>query len=254
MAVVEPIMSLAAPQQGRASSTEQRVEDVRSQLHILEMRRDELKNQLESNTERRALLQAQLNQAQGTSRAQLEQRIRQLDSRTAAIEDQLNAVDDAANKALSGGGADIAIPAMPAIPAIPAIPPIPAMPANFPGFAVGRSTSADARLRGMMGGVMAIELIGFTLLFFTMWRWLRRSRSGGSLKLASEDAARIDALQRAVDVIAVEVERISESQRYVAKVLNEKSLGAGAAQEVSVSAGAGAGAPDPQQVQRRSQR
>jgi len=35
-----------------------------------------------------------------------------------------------------------------------------------------------------------------------------------------------------VDAIAVEVERIAENQRYVTKVLNNKSLGAGEAQQI----------------------
>jgi hypothetical protein len=51
----------------------------------------------------------------------------------------------------------------------------------------------------------------------------------------------LDQLQSAVDVIAVEVERIAEGQRYVSKLLNEKlpALGAGAAQELPVKRGAG---------------
>jgi membrane protein implicated in regulation of membrane protease activity len=36
------------------------------------------------------------------------------------------------------------------------------------------------------------------------------------------DESRVDRLQQGIDVIALEVERISEGQRYVTKILNEK--------------------------------
>lgn len=38
-----------------------------------------------------------------------------------------------------------------------------------------------------------------------------------------------------MDAIAVEVERISEAQRYTAKVMNERGLGAGEAQPVAAA-------------------
>ncbi len=51
------------------------------------------------------------------------------------------------------------------------------------------------------------------------------------------DESRVDRLQRGIDVIALEVERISEGQRYVTKILNEKlapSIGPGEAQAMAV--------------------
>jgi membrane protein implicated in regulation of membrane protease activity len=51
------------------------------------------------------------------------------------------------------------------------------------------------------------------------------------------DESRADRLQQGIDVIALEVERISEGQRYVTKVLNEKlaaSIGPGEAQAMAV--------------------
>ena len=51
------------------------------------------------------------------------------------------------------------------------------------------------------------------------------------------DQSRFDHLQQSVDVIALEVERISEGQRYVTKILNEKlqpSIGPGEAQAIAV--------------------
>jgi hypothetical protein len=43
---------------------------------------------------------------------------------------------------------------------------------------------------------------------------------------------RLDQLQQAVDTIAVEVERISEGQRFVTKLVSERSLSAGAAEPI----------------------
>ena len=73
--------------------------------------------------------------------------------------------------------------------------------------------------------------VGFLLLAFLLWRGLRRRVSASFARLAPEDSNRIDQLQRSVDVMAVEVERISEGQRYVAKLMGEQSpaIGAGAA-------------------------
>ena len=51
------------------------------------------------------------------------------------------------------------------------------------------------------------------------------------------DESRVDRLQRGIDVIALEVERISEGQRYVTKILNEKlapSIGPAEAQAMAV--------------------
>jgi hypothetical protein len=43
---------------------------------------------------------------------------------------------------------------------------------------------------------------------------------------------RLDQLQQAVDSIAIEVERISEGQRFVTKLMSDRSIGAGVAEPV----------------------
>jgi hypothetical protein len=51
------------------------------------------------------------------------------------------------------------------------------------------------------------------------------------------DESRVDRLQQGIDVIALEVERISEGQRYTTKILTEKlapSIGPGEAQAIAV--------------------
>jgi hypothetical protein len=89
----------------------------------------------------------------------------------------------------------------------------------------------------VVANVMFFEALGFVVLGLVLWRWMRRRVPVSITRLGPEDANRMEQLQRSVDVIALEVERISEGQRYVTKVLNEAlpALGSGAAQEVSMA-------------------
>jgi hypothetical protein len=59
-------------------------------------------------------------------------------------------------------------------------------------------------------------LLGIVLYQIGWRRAASRFSRGGP-----EASGRIDQLQNSVDAIAVEIERISEGQRYVSKVLNE---------------------------------
>ena len=193
------------------------------ELQALEARRSELRSQLTSLTQRRALLDAQARQVTGAARANLDARIATLDERTNRIDDELNSVDDQVNAALARGATRAPNPfdnfiqmrdRMATLPG--AVPPI------------------SPRKIDMLYNVVAMEGIGILLLGFVLWRTWRRRGPVSVARLAPEDSGRIDALQRAVDVIAVEVERISEGQRFVNKVLgDQQALGAGAAPEVA---------------------
>ena len=188
------------------------------ELASLEARRTELKQQLSSNTERRVLMDLQLKSAEGASRAELQNRLKTLDARTARIDDELNEIDDAINAALERGatrapnGFEQLIQGMRGTPQPP------------PTFQYQRNN--DLLINLLIG-----QGVAFLLLAFILWRGLRRRVSASFARLAPEDSNRIEQLQRSVDVMAVEVERISEGQRYVAKIMSEQSsaLGAGAA-------------------------
>ena len=52
--------------------------------------------------------------------------------------------------------------------------------------------------------------------------WFKRPRGVGDKQL-SEISARLANLERAVDAIAVETERISEGQRFTTKLLSERA-------------------------------
>lgn len=55
----------------------------------------------------------------------------------------------------------------------------------------------------------------------------RRLEQGGPTKLPAEVLARLERMEQAIDSIAVEVERISEGQRFTTKLLAERASEAG---------------------------
>ena len=74
-------------------------------------------------------------------------------------------------------------------------------------------------------------------------RRLWRRRPASPTQTEDRIAPRLDRLEQAVDAIAIEVERISESQRFVAKVLAERPAPAHAPQPSADAADRGEGKP-----------
>jgi len=181
----------------------------RTELRALMEKRAELDRQLESVSDRREELASQFSDAQPRARPGLEGRIRALDERAARLEQDILQADDAISIAFAGGVT------------------------LEPGGATGTLAPGDPDFGNvgrdeMLGGLLAFILVGFLLY---RWGWAR-AKSRFSRAGAPADTARMDQLQNAVDAIAVEVERISEGQRYVTKVLND-----GSAQPIGVEAG-----------------
>jgi hypothetical protein len=224
-----PYWSLMQQPNSPSSGRAQTIAPARTgaELGALEIRRSELRRQFESNTERRSLLSAQLLEShEPVTRRNLEARIREQDARTARIDQQLSQIDDAISTSLANGVTADRSPrqAMPTMPAMPTLPGIPGMPPMLPG----RST------KGAVANAMFLEGLGFVAIFAVLWLSMRRRGPASAMRLAPEETARLEQLQRNVDVIALEVERISEGQRYVTKLLSEKQpvLGAGGAPDI----------------------
>jgi len=137
--------------------------------------------------------------AQGNRRSELESRVKALDDRSARLEQELLQADDAITDALARG--------------------ITLEESRRPGITIvpGRGNVGED-----VATVMFVEALSFVLLGVVLFRRLRRRGPFAVARLAPEEAARLEQLQRSVDVIAVEVERISEGQRYVTKVLGDK--------------------------------
>lgn len=77
-------------------------------------------------------------------------------------------------------------------------------------------------IANMVIGGLFLTAIGFAGAWMrTRERALRAELSNG--KQSGDADARLDRLQQSVDAIAVEVERISEGQRFTAKLLAERA-------------------------------
>ncbi|MGH9422021.1 MAG: hypothetical protein ACRD3J_18735, partial [Thermoanaerobaculia bacterium] len=55
------------------------------------------------------------------------------------------------------------------------------------------------------------------------WAWFRTKPKPMSTSIPQIDESRFERLEQAVDSIAIEIERISEAQRFSAKLLSEQS-------------------------------
>jgi hypothetical protein len=184
------------------------------ELMALEHRREELRAQLKSVGERRALLDMQIRDAEGGARGELVARARELEGRATRIQNQLDAADDRVLGLLARG---IVYPS-PNVPSLLEGPGVQGVQVpGVPGF--GPPDPFDSQWGELFGGMLAIQGLTFLLLGIVLWRSFRRHVS---TRLTGEDANRLEQLQRSVDVMAVEVERISESQRFTAKLLNEQ--------------------------------
>ena len=190
----------------------------------MHMRRSELKQQLQEISGRRRQLLEQALLTPPARRASIDQRIAELDERAARLDRQILQADDAIADAIARGVANQApSPAVEAISVQPSTPPPPVF--------VGRQADGE-RVAAMLLG----EALLFVVVGMFMYRRLKRRLTTPDAPAAA-DRARLDQLQQAVDVIAVEVERVAEGQRFVARALNDKlQLGVGEAQPVDQGA------------------
>jgi hypothetical protein len=161
------------------------------ELRALRARRSELSNQLTNVADRRGELLEELERAEGAARPGLEQRIQLLDQRILELETALQRT----------GELVVAAPAE--VYAGPS-----------PRDAAGRSAFDESELA--MAFIFAV-LMPLALAF--VWRAVRRGRVPASRPTPPEDAERLARLEQAIDTIAVEVERISEGQRFVTQLL-----------------------------------
>lgn len=175
------------------------------ELHAIAAKRGELQQQLESLTERREEIADQLHGAEQAARPGIVARLQIIDDRIASLEQQILQADDAITAGLASG---IALPPIDQTGTVVEDRP------GFGGF-------GDDSIR-----IMGLEALAFVLLGIVLYRlgWHRAKRQFAGA--TPNDSGRMDQLQNAVDAIAVEIERISEGQRYVTKRLNEGSAGA----------------------------
>lgn len=192
-----------------------------AELRGLVLKRSELESQMRSLTNRRQELYSQ-RQRMGRLEGQgHDNRIALIDEQTTQIEREVLQL----NAAIAQGTATVG--------------------ASEPGQLAGttvpssnqlsrdvRNAAEDAVMGTMFGSAAGL------LAIYIVWRgirrfiWKKKPAPAVTAPAVPDQSPRLEQLQQSVDVIALEVERISEAQRFLAKVLNERALGAGEAQPV----------------------
>jgi hypothetical protein len=166
-----------------------------SDVAALKARREELSNQLNSAGGRRQSLSRQLVGKEGIDRAGIESHITVLDKRITQLESDL-----------AETGRQLSM---------------------TPGYLVAGSRSASQFYGMNQGSVTAISVF-FTIFVlgplafgFARMMWKRASAPPAPPAISGEAARRLERLEQGMDTIAVEIERISEGQRFVTRLLSE---------------------------------
>jgi hypothetical protein len=176
------------------------------ELNALKAQREELSNQLQSVDGRRSKLLSQLRQTgDPTAVKGLEDRLALLDKRQLQLESDLAQTGQQLSSVPAGLFAGAGSPAV------------------FAGLGSGQVVAISI--------VAIIFVLGPLAIGFARTLWRRPSQPALPPAALTETAQRMEKLEGAVDSIAIEIERISEGQRFVTKLLSEghraPALGAG---------------------------
>ncbi len=213
---------------GQATSAIQ-VPKTSAELNAVMLQRAELESQLRSlgESQSRLIVQRQMSLGDGNAAqaSQFDARIKEVNDRIARIESQKLAADDAISQALARGvSTNLELPNLPPIPEIPGVP-YPGFPA-FPDASTlipGDVGALRSQLRSEYERLMILEGVVLVLLGALAWRyWFRRAVERIRREMAGTQQPAQRELKDAVDAIALEVERISEGQRFVTKLMAEK--------------------------------
>jgi hypothetical protein len=195
----------------------------RQDIAALQARRRELTNQLSSADGRRRELSRLLRSATGADRTGLEQRIGVLDARMAGLETD---IADVGRQLASAPAALIASRQDPW---------------------VGWGPNTRNRMgdnAAPLGALFTIFVLAPIAISIARIFWKRGSMP--RQVMASGDAHRLERMEQAMEAIAIEVERISEGQRFVTRLLSERGgVGVGAGQQAKEPAKIPAKQPTP---------
>ena len=196
---------------------------ISAQLDGLSGQRTELRSQLKELNRRRNELDEQRHVATQDARPGIEARITEIDARTARIDRQILTLDDQIAAATaryaavsSGQGTGVGVGQGAQGTQVIRIPEISIPPMDFGG----RSRRNEMR---DVAGFMAVEAVALGLLGVFAWRMGMRSMREHFERMFQSQTQQLNQMQNAVDVIGLEVERISEGQRYVTKVISDGS-------------------------------
>ncbi len=183
-------------------------------LEAARAQRSELRNQLDRAEERADNLRDELTQTSSSEtavRAGLEQRIKDTDARISDLDRQI-------------AEADARVATAAAVPGATIEPPRPPMPPR----------QGPPEEAFFLGGMVIVFGLFPIAIAHARRIWRRPASTSGEMPAELTD--RLNRLEQAVDAVAVELERVGEGQRYVAKIFseNQRALGAGAAEPLEV--------------------
>ena len=187
------------PTQITIVQTQTGVPQTAAEVRALRGQRTELSNQLNSATGRRDDIVEKLREASAAERPGLEARLKVLDDRIIELEQEIARTGE--------------------------------LIAQTPGNLLQTSTSSGAPTTPNLS-FRSVDVTGIAVVFtlfvlapiaFTVARMLwKRANSPPVPRLDAETQERMRRLESAVDTVAIEVERISEGQRFMTKLLSER--------------------------------
>jgi prefoldin subunit 5 len=183
-------ITVVRPEDGKAQTLT--VPTTVEQVANLQAQREELSGQLSNVSSRRSALVSEIQATpEGTARTGLEARLKVLDQRILQIESDL-----------ANTGRQIS-----------------SAPAHLVTFSEAANRSGGDFEEGLMIGGSFVFVFLSVAFFFARRRWKRRR---GNLPTHSDaDSARLERLEQGMEAIAIEIERVSEGQRFVTKLLSE---------------------------------
>jgi len=189
-APLAPVAAGAAPAPATAvAGIPQTVADVRA----LRAERSELSSQLENVGARRARLSQSLKGKEGIDRAGVEARIGVLDKRMLQLESQL---DQTGQQLAMAPGALVAA-------------------ADARKF-----TNMDPDAVAALSGIFMIFVLAPIAFAAARMMWKRTNRPVAA-PLPDDASRRLERLEQGMDAIAIEIERVSEGQRFVTRLLSD---------------------------------
>lgn len=171
------------------------------EVSALLARRKILSDQVTSATARRRDVARQLRTANGADKAGLEQRLTVLDARIARLESDI----DETGRLLSDP--TVALKAE----------------QQQPIFSMGGTNATIADNAAPLMALLIVFVLFPIAISIARGIWKRASRVGAAAAPA-DTSLRLERMEQAIDAVAIEIERISEGQRFVTRLLAEGAV------------------------------
>jgi hypothetical protein len=188
-------------------------------VQAMRVRLNDLRSELQDAAERRNSIAGRLREADIDARQGYQDRLKVLDARILTIENEITRV-----------GRELA--------AAPSSALIEAQPARAQGPDPNEIAAQVVDDIVPIVAILSVFVLAPLALAISRFLWKRSTPAPQAIRSDHATQERLEQLQQAVDAIAIEVERISEGQRYVTKVIGTRGLGAGEAEPVHVPRGA----------------